>query len=193
MAAALLSYPGPDPRRQPTFELHDLIADVELVPETFYKLTLMSLERGSAGAMNERLRSWTRNEMSTGGTMSEMVKISGPDPRRQPTFELHDLIADVELVPETFYKLTLMSCAKDVLGKRLGRCDEREAAELDKERDVDGRHDVRDGLSSYPGPDPRRQPTFELHDLIADVELVPETFYKLTLMSCETLTKPGPG
>jgi hypothetical protein len=44
-------------------------------------------------------------------------------------------------------------------------------------------------LSSYPGPDPRRQPTFELHDLIADVELVPETFYKLTLMSCETLTK----
>lgn len=44
-------------------------------------------------------------------------------------------------------------------------------------------------LSSYPGPDSRHQPTFELHDLIADVELAPKTFYKLTMISCETLTK----
>lgn len=44
-------------------------------------------------------------------------------------------------------------------------------------------------LSSYPGPDARHQPTFELHDLVVDVELAPKTFYKLTLMSCETLTR----
>lgn len=44
-------------------------------------------------------------------------------------------------------------------------------------------------LSSYPGPDSCHQPTFELHGLIADVELVPKTFYKLTLTSCETLTR----
>ncbi|GAA5986144.1 hypothetical protein JCM10908_006429 [Rhodotorula pacifica] len=42
-------------------------------------------------------------------------------------------------------------------------------------------------LSSYP-PDPTYQPTFELKHFIADIELAPQTFYKLTAFSCETLT-----
>lgn len=42
-------------------------------------------------------------------------------------------------------------------------------------------------LSSYP-PDAPYQPTFELRHFTADIELIPYTFYKLTMLSCVTLT-----
>ncbi|GAA5867841.1 hypothetical protein JCM3774_005877 [Rhodotorula dairenensis] len=42
-------------------------------------------------------------------------------------------------------------------------------------------------LSSYP-PEAAYLPTFELRRLIADIELVPSTFYRLTMLSCVTLT-----